>query len=125
MSLTAFEWIAFDGADPGTDLALSVAPARWLVVAPQESWLTERAQAQQAGRGVLIDVSGRWMPVDIAQDPRALRAAAPLELLLLDKDVASVWIFDCPVLIVRCNGETRVLAEASYAHSLRAMLARL
>jgi hypothetical protein len=125
MSLPAFEWIAFDGADAGTDLALGVAPARWLVVGPPESWLAERAQAQHAGRGTLIDVSGRWIPVDVAQDSRALIAAAPLELILLDKDVAPLWIFDCPVLIVRCNGEIRVLAEASYAHSLRAMLARL
>jgi sarcosine oxidase gamma subunit len=125
MSLAAFEWVAFDGADAGTDLALGVAPARWLVVAPKESWLTERALAQQAGHGTLIDVSGRWVPVDIAQDSRALSAGAPLELILRDKDVASLWIFDCPVLVVRCNGETRVLAEASYAHSLRAMLARL
>ena len=125
MSLPAYEWVAFDGADAGTDLALGVAPVRWLVVAPQEPWLTERAQAQKDGRGILTDVSGRWVPVDIAEDSRGLSAAAPLELILLDKDVASLWIFDCPVLIVRCNGEIRVLAEASYVHSLRAMLARL
>jgi sarcosine oxidase gamma subunit len=125
MSLPAFEWVAFDGADAGTGIALKVAPARWLVVAPEESWLAERAQAQHAGRGTLIDVSGRWIAVDIAQDSRALSAGAPLELILRDRDVASLWIFDCPVLIVRCSGEIRVLAEASYAHSLRAMLARL
>jgi sarcosine oxidase gamma subunit len=125
MSLPAFEWVAFDGAGAGTDLALGVAPARWLMVAPQESWLDERAQAEKAGRGALIDVSGRWMPVDLARNPHALDAAAPLDLILRDRDVASLWIFDCPVLIVRCNGETRLLVEASYAHSLRAMLARL
>ena len=125
MNLPAYEWVAFDGADAGTDLALSVAPARWLVVAPPESWLTERARAQTSGRGSLIDVSGRWIPVDIAEDVGALSAAAPLELIMRGRDVATLWIFDCPVLIVRCNGETRVLAEASYVHSLRAMLARL
>ena len=101
MSLPAFEWVAFDGAGAGTDIALSVAPARWLVVAPQESWLTARALAEQAGHGTLIDVSGRWVPVDIAQDSQPLSAAAPLDLILRDRDVAALWIFDCPVLIVR------------------------
>jgi sarcosine oxidase gamma subunit len=125
MSLPAFEWVAFDGAGAGSDLALPIAPARWLVVAPKEPWLTERAQAEQAGHGALTDVSGRWVPVDIAQGSQVLNAAAPLDLMLREREVAALWIFDCPVLIVRCNGDTRVLVEASYAHSLRAMLARL
>ena len=125
MSLSAYEWVAFDGGDASSDIALAIAPARWLVVAPQEAWLAERAQAARAGRGALIDVSGRWVPVEIAPDSPALSAAAPLELYLRDRDVAALWMFDCPVLIVRCNGEIRLLVEASYAHSLRAMLARL
>jgi sarcosine oxidase gamma subunit len=125
MSLPAFEWVAFDGAGAGSDVALNIAPARWLVIAPQESWLAGRAQAEKAGHGILIDASGRWVPVDIAKDSRALSAAAPLELILREREVAALWIFDCPVLIVRCNGEIRVLVEASYTHSLRAMLARL
>jgi sarcosine oxidase gamma subunit len=125
MSLPAFEWVAFDGADAGSGLALGVAPARWLVVAPPESWLEERAHAEKAGRGALIDVSGRWVPVDLAGNPDAVNAAAPSDVILRERDVASLWIFDCPVLLVRCNGETRLLVEASYAHSLRAMLARL
>src|SRR5271170_8067738 len=62
MSLTTFEWVSFDGADAGTDLALGIAPARWLVVAPQQAWLDERRGAENAGRGALIDVSGRWVP---------------------------------------------------------------
>jgi sarcosine oxidase gamma subunit len=125
MSLPAFEWIAFDGAGAGTDIALGVAPARWLVVAPPRAWLEERELAEKAGRGALIDVSGRWVPVDLDRHPQALDAAAPVDLILRDREVASLWIFDCPVLIVRCKGETRLLVEASYAHSLRAMLARL
>jgi sarcosine oxidase gamma subunit len=125
MSLSAYEWIAFDGADARSDIALAIAPARWLVVAPEQAWLAARAQDAEAGRGALVDVSGRWVPVDIAQDSPALSAAAPLELYLRDRDVASLWIFDCPVLVVRCNGEIRLSVEASYAHSLRAMLARL
>jgi sarcosine oxidase gamma subunit len=125
MSLAAFEWVAFDGAGAGTDLALGVAPARWLVVAPPEAWLKERGQAEKAGRGALFDVSGRWVPVDLAHNPDTVNAAVPLDVILRDRDVASTWIFDCPVLIVRCTGEVRLLVEASYAHSLRAMLARL
>ncbi len=125
MSLSAYEWIAFDGEEPASDIALAVAPSRWLVIGPPASWLTDRAQQQLAGHGALIDVSGRWVPVNPGGDLRALNAALPLELYLRDREVAPAWIFDCPVLIVRCNGETRLLVEASYAHSLRAMLARL
>ena len=125
MSLSTYEWVAFDGGDPGSDIALAIAPSRWLLVAPPVAWLAKRAQEQQAGHGALIDVSGRWEPVDISQNLHALRGAAPLELVLRDRKVASLWIYDCPVLIVRCNGEIRVLVEASYAHSLRAMWARL
>jgi sarcosine oxidase gamma subunit len=125
MNLSAYEWVAFGGGDPGSDIALAIAPSRWLVVAPPAAWLAERAQEERVGHGALIDVSGRWVPVDIAHNPHVLSGAAPLELILKDREVASLWIHDCPVLIVRCNGETRVLVEASYAHSLRAMLARL
>jgi sarcosine oxidase gamma subunit len=125
MSLPAFEWVSFDGADAGTDLALGIAPARWLVVGPQQAWLDERGEAENAGRGALIDVSGRWVAVDLARTPDAVNAAAPSDVVLWERDVASTWIFDCPVLIVRCQDEVRLLVEASYAHSLRAMLARL
>ncbi len=125
MSFIAYEWVAFGNGVPGSDVALAIAPSRWLVVAPPEAWLAVRAQEERAGFGALIDVSGRWVPLDITHNPHALGGAAPLELILRDREVASLWIHDCPVLIVRCNGETRLLVEASYAHSLRAMLARL
>jgi sarcosine oxidase gamma subunit len=125
MSLPAFEWISFDGAGAGTDLALAIAPSRWLVVSPPPAWLEARAQAETAGHGSLTDVSGRWVAVDLCGNPQALQSAAPVELILRDREVAALWLFDCPVLLVRCQGETRLLVEASYAHSLRAMLARI
>lgn len=140
MTPAAWEWHSFDGQLPGTPRAgsapLHVGPGRWLLVAAQEAWIAELQAAQQDGRGALVDVSGRWVPFEFVDgghdegDPadsatHPLAAAAPLDLLLKDRDVAALWMFDCPVLLVRRNGATGVLVEASYAHSFRAMLATL
>ena len=71
MTLPAFEWQAFDGTLPGTPRAASaplhIGPARWLLVAPQDSWLAELDAAQQAlelgqghrGRNRGVDVPAR------------------------------------------------------------------
>ena len=136
MNLAAFEWCAFTGrlpvAQPGSGQALHIAPARWLLLGPNDAWLAQLARAEQAGRGALTDVTGRWEsvampgstpPAGLADHP--LNAAAPLELVLRDRDVASLWAFDCPVLIVRHADRIEVLVEASYACSFRAMLAGL
>ena len=117
MSLPAWEWVAFDGALPGeprgAGTALHIGPARWLLVAPGEPWLEELAAAGRRGQGALTDVSGRWVPVEFPADEtdggaaHPLAAAVPLELVLRDRDVAALWAFDCPVLVVRRGGENR------------------
>ncbi len=136
MNPGTFEWCTFDGslplAPPAPQRVLHIAPARWLIVAPGEAWLAELAAAQRAGRGVLTDVTGRWVPVAppgvaASTNPadHALNAAAPLGLVLRDRDVAALWAFDCPVLIVRHPDRIEVLVEASYASSFATMVAGL
>jgi sarcosine oxidase gamma subunit len=132
MSPRAFEWCAFDGGMPGAAVALHVAPARWLLLEPDAARLAELTDAEQAGRGALTDVSGRWVRVEmpggaapVRLADHALNAAAPLELVLRGRGVASLWAFDCPVLIVRHDDRIEVLVEASYAASFRALVAGL
>ncbi|MFI4889346.1 MAG: hypothetical protein ACHQIL_02325 [Steroidobacterales bacterium] len=134
MNPTTYEWCAFDGALPGAPHpgpALHIAPARWLLRGLDQAWLAQLADAEQAGRGALTDVTGRWESVaqpDSALTPLAdhpLNAAAPLELVLRDRDAALLWAFDCPLLLVRHRDRIEVLVEASYASSFRALLAGL
>ena len=139
MTLPTYEWIAFDGRLPGVPRGagapLHIGPARWLLIAPQESWLAVLHTAEQGGRGCLTEVTGRWAAVEFAlPDARAadplsaahpLSAALPLERVLADREAAAAWVFDCPVIVVRRNGRIGVLVEASYEHSFRAMIATL
>lgn len=130
MRLPAYEWVAFDGRLPGVPRGagapLHTGPDRWLLVAPQEDWLAVLQTAEQGGRGCLIDVTGRWVAVEFAAAAaHPLSAALPLELVLEEREAASAWVFDCPVIVVRRNGRIGVLVEASYEHSFRAMIATL
>ena len=141
MTLHAYEWIAFDGRLPGVARAagapLQIGPARWLLIAPQASWLEVLHTAELGGRGALTEVTGRWVAVEFTTGDAAdgavsaaahshpLSAALPLELVLAGREAAITWVFDCPVIIVRRNTHTGVLVEASYEHSFRAMLATL
>jgi len=131
MTLPAYEWVAFDGRLPGVPRGagapLHIGPARWLLIAPQESWLEVLQAAELGGHGALTEVSGRWVAVEFAAGGGAhpLSAALPLERVLADREAATTWAFDCPVIIVRRNSHIGVLVEASYEHSFRAMLATL
>ena len=136
MTLPAYEWVAFDGRLPGVPRGagapLPIGPARWLLIAPQETWLEVLHTAELGSRGVLTEVTGRWVAVEFpvadgtaAVRPHPLTAALPLERVLDGREAAITWVFDCPVVIVRRNAEIGVLVEASYEHSFRAMLATL
>lgn len=141
-----FEWTAFEAGLPpaktlkirpgmvirdgsGRAVALHPAPAQWLLPQPVESWLTELHAAQAQGRGVLTDVTGRWRVVHTPAStptaarfivPHPLAAAMPLELYLRDREVAALWVFDCPVLVLRQGTGIDVWVEASYEAGLRA-----
>lgn len=125
------EWISFDGALPsGAADAEGVnhAPGRWLLDCEDGTLRNALLAAEVTGAGVLIDVRERWIelncgPATLTEHP--LNAAAPLGLVLRNRDNALLWVFDCPVLLLRSGQHVRVLVERSYAHSLRAMLARL
>jgi hypothetical protein len=129
----AYEWIAFEGdlpAHAGARVVLHHAPGRWLLLGPDEHCLRELRAVEAAGTGALIEVSARWEPIEWPQThmtlaDHPLNAAAPLDLVLQGRDVASLWMFDCPVLLTRSGVHIGVWVEASYASSFRAMLARL
>ncbi len=151
----SFEWLAFDPGLPGTDgsvtnaiaeapgavardetgraLALHFAPSRWLLPAPDVRWLGALSAAAAQGRGALTDVTGRWRSIDVptgadpaARDAHPLRAGVPLDSILRGRDAASLWVFDCPVLIARRTAaEFEIWVEASYEASFREMLATI
>lgn len=150
-----FEWFAFEPGLPapeesatngiaaapgavardehGRALALHFAPARWLLLSPAARWLGVLSAAAARGRGVLSDVTGRWRYIEISmgadragRTDHPLSAGAPLDMILRERDVASLLVFDCPVLIARrAAAGFEVWVEASYEASFREMLAKI
>jgi hypothetical protein len=122
-----FEWCSFEGglplADRGDAYALHHAPVRWLLPNLSAAGLSALSEAAAAGRGALTEVTGRWQLIHIPQ--HLLSAALPLDLMLQGRDVAALWLFDSPVLVSRRAAAIEVWVEASYASSLRALLATL
>ena len=133
MSPACYEWIAFEGVLPATTpLAaaaatsppLAIAPARWLLVEPDEALLAVLGSAESAGAGALIEVTGRWQRIRL-RDPERLRAGVALDQVLRDRAVACCWIFDCPTILARDGAGLDCWVEASYAASFTDVLTGL
>lgn len=115
--------------DQGGVLGLHYAPTRWLIPEPDVTLLTALKEAQSSGQGLLTDVTGRWRvlrasaakPSAVLQPPmpHALSAGMPVELYLRGRDVAALWLFDCPVLVVRGDSNFEIWVEASYEAGFR------
>jgi hypothetical protein len=78
---------------------------------------------------VLTDITGRWRVVHTPAPaptgarcivPHPLAGAMPIELYLRGREVAALWVFDCPVLVLRQGAGLDVWVEASYEAGLRA-----
>ena len=115
----------------GQGCALHIGPDRWLIAAPSPATMATLEQAQRQGDGAGAEVTGKWRRVRLVVLPgerartHPLCAALPVDLVLADRECASLWAFDCPVIVVRSDGELELWVEASYEASLLEMLATL
>ncbi len=115
----------------GAGCSLHTGPDRWLVAAPSPATVESLQMAQRQGVGAAIEVTGKWRRLRLIALPASagqahpLSAALPIELMLADRECASLWAFDCPVIVVRGEVELELWVEASYEAGLLAMLATL
>jgi heterotetrameric sarcosine oxidase gamma subunit len=96
---------------------LHFAPGRWLAPAP-DAGLGARLEAAAArGAGTLVDVSGKWVGLELS-GPGAARLLAftvDIEAVLAGRDCAAVNLLDCPAIVVRAAPGFRLWVQSSYA----------
>jgi sarcosine oxidase gamma subunit len=98
---------------------LHFAPDRWLVPAPPPNLLQELSLLESAGRGVLIDVEGKWQEVRIAigRAHHILSSSIDVETVLAGRQCAAVMLFDCPAILARGDITFNAWIAASYLQS--------
>jgi sarcosine oxidase gamma subunit len=103
----------------GRPALLHFAPDRWLAPAPATNLLQELFSLERAGRGILIDVEGKWQEVRISPGPahRILSASIDVETVLAARECAAVMLFDCPAILARSEATINVWIAASYLQS--------
>ncbi len=115
--------------DDGSILAVHHAPARWLLPDADPALVASLTTAGDAG--VLSDVNGKWREVLLpgaasASEPvHPVRASFACDLVLARRDCASLWLFDCPVIVARDARDLTLWLEASYEASFSASLRHL
>ena len=106
---------------------LHFAPDRWLVPAPATILLQELCSLERAGRGILIDVEGKWQEVRIAPERahQILSRGIDVETVLAGRECAAVMLFDCPAILARSDTAINLWVAASYLQSFLAVSASL
>jgi sarcosine oxidase gamma subunit len=107
-------------------LLLHFAPGRWL--APDASPETRAllVQAQEAGTGVLLDVTGKWDAL-VIRGPGAARLLAcdiAIGSVLQDRDCAAITLFDCPAAVARVAEGFALWVQSSYTADFMACAER-
>lgn len=111
----------------GRALLLHIAPGRWLAPDPDAALLTRLETLARTGAGHLVDVTGKWRALAL-REPDAARLVAsgiPASLVLAGRECATVWMFDCPVVLARAATGFDLWIQSSYAASFAAMLESL
>ena len=73
------------------------------------------------GSVVEVDVTGEWRGMSLPE-PFALRmisTAIHTERVLRDRNCAAIRLFDCPVVLLRLDGQFHLFVQSSYEYSLR------
>ena len=96
---------------------LHFAPDRWLAPGPTAQVSTLLAAAADAGAGVLVDATGKWVELLIAGPgaARLLASAIAVGAVLDRRGCAAVTLFDCPAILARQTEDFVLWVQASYA----------
>lgn len=113
-------------AEDDRPVLLHFAPGRWLLPEPGADINALVAAAVEAGAGTVVDVSGRWQPLELTGPGahRLLAGAVDTAAVLGGRGCAALTIFDCPVVLARRADGFALWVQASYAHDLVAAIER-
>lgn len=106
---------------------LHIAYGRWLVHDPDQELERRLDELVKAGVALLIDVTGKWTSVPMAEPnaSRVLATGVAVEIVLAERECASIWLFDCPVVLARTGSQLALWVQSSYAPSFCATLASI
>ena len=114
------------GAD-GWPCILHFAPLRWLLIDPTEEWHALVEAGVQAGRGTIVDVSGKWemMTLGGPSAARVLAHSIDVESVTRHRGCAAVMLFGCPAILAADATQFRLCVQRSYAADFVAAVLRL
>ena len=129
----AYEFAYYDGSalqqgalwpgSPGTvrtvgaaPVLMHYAPGRWLAPTPDAGTLSLLAEAQQAGTGIMVEVTGKWDTLRILGPGAARLLACTINwhMVLEERDCAAVTLFDCPAILMRAADGFAIWVQSSY-----------
>ena len=138
----AFEFTAFQGSSflaphrwpvaagaatvdsSGHPMILHIAATRWLLPDPSRAILSEANEISAAGRGTLVDCSGKYTRLELSDRVYRSRLARSVDLeeVLDGRSCAQTSIYDCPTIIARTELGLWAWVGSSHARSfLRAL----
>ena len=103
---------------------LHVAPGRWLAPDPDPELAARLDLHVKSGVGLLIDVAGKWHRIALPElgAARLLATGVFVDIVLAERACASLWLFDCPVVLARTGAQFELWVQSSYAPSFTATL---
>jgi heterotetrameric sarcosine oxidase gamma subunit len=124
-------WPAAPGAvrhdSDGRPVLLHFAPARWLVPAPHADIQAVVDAAVQAEAGVIVDVDGKWVELELTGPAatRVLAATLDVDATLEGRECAAVTLFECPAILARGAQGFAIWLQRSYEGHFRLLLGGL
>jgi len=108
----------------GRPVLLHFAPARWLVPAPHADIEAVVDAAVQAGAGVIVDVDGKWVELELTGPgaTRALATTLDVDATLEGRECAAVTLFECPAILTRGPRGFAIWLQRSYEGHFRMLL---
>ncbi len=96
---------------------LHFGPGRWLVPNPGSETRALLDAAAAAGRGTIIDVTGKYEELSILGSgaTRLLSSGLDVETLLRSRECAALTLFDSPAVIARVPDGYAIWVQSSYA----------
>jgi sarcosine oxidase gamma subunit len=110
----------------GAPLLMHFAPGRWLAPDPGVEARQMVEVAAVLGLGVSVDVTGKWVPMQLegVDAARVLASTIDIRALLGGRRCAAAHLFDCPTIVATAGDGYGLWVGASYTAAFAAAIER-